>query len=128
ALAVHGLITVTRVAAPMADRIAMTAIVLSLTAAAITRLFRAVKAHARSEARLVHQATHDLLTGLPNRAYVQEYVGQALQHARARDRVALMFLDVDRFKLVNDSYGHTQGHAILVCVAARLRTTHGAAV
>ena len=118
ALAVPGLITVTRVDVPLGDRIAMTVIVLSLTAAAITRLFRAVRAHARSEARLVHQATHDLLTGLPNRAYVHEYVGQALARASAHERVALMFLDVDRFKLVNDSYGHTQGDAFLVSVAS----------
>ena len=123
ALAVPGLITVTRVDAPAGDRIAMTVIVLSLTAAAITRLFRAVRAHARSEARLVHQATHDLLTGLPNRAYVQEYVGQQLQTATPRERVALMFLDVDRFKLVNDSYGHTQGDAFLMSVAQRLRAS-----
>src|SRR4051812_15910528 len=123
ALAIPGIITVMRVDAPTGDRIAMTVIVLSLTAAAITRLFRAVRAHARSEARLVHQATHDLLTGLPNRAYVHEYVGQALAHASAHERVALMFLDVDRFKLVNDSYGHTQGDAFLVSVAQRLRTS-----
>jgi diguanylate cyclase (GGDEF)-like protein len=123
ALAIPGVITVTRVDAPVSDRVAMTVIVLSLTAAAITRLFRAVRAHARSEERLVHQATHDLLTGLPNRAYVQEYVGQALLHASATERVALMFLDVDRFKLVNDSYGHTQGDAFLVSVAQRLRAS-----
>jgi diguanylate cyclase (GGDEF)-like protein len=123
ALAVPGLITVTRVDAPLGDRIAMTVIVLSLTAAAITRLFRAVRAHARSEARLAHQATHDLLTGLPNRAYVQEYVAQALKHATAHQRVGLMFLDVDRFKLVNDSYGHTHGDAFLVSVAKRLRAS-----
>jgi diguanylate cyclase (GGDEF)-like protein len=123
ALAIPGMITVMRVDAPMGDRIAMTVIVLSLTAAAITRLFRAVRAHARSEARLVHQATHDLLTGLPNRAYVQEYVGQALQGATTRNRMALMFLDVDRFKLVNDSYGHTLGDTFLTAVAQRLRTS-----
>jgi diguanylate cyclase (GGDEF)-like protein len=122
ALAIPGVVTVTRVDAPMGDRIAMTAVVLSLTAAAITRLFRAVRAHARSEERLVHQATHDLLTGLPNRAYVQEYVAQALTHATPDRQVTLMFLDVDRFKLVNDSYGHTHGDAFLVAVAQRLRS------
>ena len=74
ALAIPGLITVTRVSAPVGDRIALAVIVLSLTGAAITRLFRAMRASARSEARLIHQATHDALTGLPNRAYVHEYV------------------------------------------------------
>jgi len=125
ALAVPGLMTVTRVDAPLGDRIAMGVIVLTLTAAAITRLFRAVRAHAVSEARLVHQATHDLLTGLPNRAYVQEYVGRALARAQADPaaQVALLFLDVDRFKLVNDTYGHTLGDAFLLAVAERLRTS-----
>ncbi|MGZ4676061.1 MAG: putative bifunctional diguanylate cyclase/phosphodiesterase [Acidimicrobiia bacterium] len=125
ALAIPGLVTVTRVDAPVGDRIAMAVIVLSLTAAAITRLFRAVRAHAQSEARLIHQATHDMLTGLPNRAYVQEFLGQALAAARenADRRVALLFLDVDRFKLVNDTYGHTLGDAFLLAVAQRLRTS-----
>jgi diguanylate cyclase (GGDEF)-like protein len=123
ALAIPGLITVARVDAAAGDRIVMTIIVLSLTAAAITRLFRAVRAHAQSEARLVHQATHDILTGLPNRAYVEEYVGQALRRANPHERVALMFLDVDRFKLVNDSYGHTHGDAFLLSVAQRLRAS-----
>ena len=60
----------------------------------------------------------------PTAAYVQEYVGQALRRAPRREhRVALMFLDVDRFKLVNDSYGHTHGDAFLVAVAQRLRTS-----
>jgi len=54
---------------------------------------------------------------------VQEYVGQALHHASRAQRVALMFLDVDRFKLVNDSYGHTLGDAFLVAVAQRLRAS-----
>ena len=122
ALAIPGLITIMRVDAPTPDRIAMGVIVLALTAAAIARLFRAVKAHARSEARLTHQATHDMLTGLPNRAYVHEFLGDALTWAREHQTlVTLLFLDVDRFKLVNDSYGHTHGDAFLLAVARRLR-------
>ena len=101
----------------------MTVIVLSLTAAAITRLFRAVRAHARSEARLVHQATHDLLTGLPEPRLRPGVRGAGPAARDAHERVALMFLDVDRFKLVNDSYGHTHGDAFLVSVAQRLRAS-----
>ncbi len=122
ALAVPGLITVSRVDSPTGDRIMLGVIVLSLTTAAIIRLFRAVKAHARSEARLVHQATHDILTGLPNRAYVQEFIAEALrQNTVNNELVAVLFLDVDRFKLVNDSYGHSLGDELLLTVATRLR-------
>ena len=118
------MIAVAQVDAPLIDRVAMTTIVLSLTGAAITRLFRAVRAHARSEQRLIHQATHDMLTGLPNRAYVEEYLGQRLiAVAGTNNKVAMLFLDVDRFKLVNDTYGHTLGDAFLLAVAHRLRTS-----
>ncbi len=123
ALGIPGLITVTRVDAPVGDRITLAIIVLSLTTAAIFRLFRAVRAHARSEERLVHQATHDTLTGLPNRAYVHEYLAAAFARSRTNNtRVAVLFLDVDRFKLINDSHGHTLGDEFLIAVAERLRT------
>ena len=122
ALAVPGLVTVSRVQAPAGDRVALGVIVMSLTAAAIWRVYRALRTHARSETRLAHQATHDALTGLPNRAYVYEYVKRALVEARDRDtKVALMFCDLDRFKLVNDSHGHGLGDEFLIAVAGRLR-------
>lgn len=122
ALAVPGIVTVTRVSAPTGDRVALAVIVMSLTAAAIWRVYRALRSHARSEARLAHQATHDALTGLPNRAFVYEYVKQELADAREKDTsIALMFCDLDRFKLVNDSHGHGLGDEFLVAVATRLR-------
>ena len=123
ALAVPGVVTITRVDAPAGDRVALAVIVMSLTTAAIWRMFRALRAHARSELRLAHEATHDALTGLPNRAYVYEYVATALTKARHdQTRVALLFCDLDRFKLVNDSHGHGLGDELLVAVAERLRS------
>jgi len=73
------------------------------------------------EARLRHQATHDSLTGRPNRAHLLAHLGQALIQAERTGRpCAVLFLDLDRFKHVNDSLGHAAGDALLVAVAARL--------
>ena len=73
------------------------------------------------EARLHHQATHDSLTGRPNRAHLLEHLGQALiQAERTGCPCAVLFLDLDRFKHVNDSLGHAAGDALLIAVAARL--------
>jgi diguanylate cyclase (GGDEF)-like protein len=81
-------------------------------------LFRVV---ARASRRLRHQATHDTLTGLSNRAELHEQGARALAGAR-RDGglAALMLIDLDRFKEVNDTMGHEQGDRLLVEVSARL--------
>ncbi len=71
--------------------------------------------------RLEHQATHDSLTGLPNRALLIERTTAALERAReTRSTVALIFLDLDHFKVVNDSLGHEAGDELLVAVGERL--------
>jgi len=76
----------------------------------------------RSRAQLEHVATHDSLTGLPNRALFESRLGQALSRARRHDtRGAVLLLDLDRFKQVNDSLGHSVGDGLLIEVAKRLQ-------
>jgi diguanylate cyclase (GGDEF)-like protein len=68
------------------------------------------------------RATHDDLTGLPNRWYYRLQLEQALSHGKRSSRkVATLFIDLDNFKSVNDSYGHAVGDQLLVQVARRLR-------
>ena len=76
------------------------------------------------EARLHHQAHHDALTGLPNRVLFQERFDQALAQARrsgTSETLAVLFLDLDHFKTINDTLGHAAGDLLLEAVAERAR-------
>jgi diguanylate cyclase (GGDEF)-like protein/PAS domain S-box-containing protein len=87
----------------------------------ILSLAQDVTARVQAEERLIHQATHDGLTGLPNRMLLQERLQHALMRARRNgERVAALFIDLDRFKDVNDTLGHRIGDELLREIASRL--------
>lgn len=76
----------------------------------------------RAESELAYQATHDALTGLPNRVLLNDRIRQACGRLRrGADTVSVVFIDLNGFKAINDTYGHRTGDAVLVEVANRLR-------
>jgi diguanylate cyclase (GGDEF)-like protein len=81
----------------------------------------ALTEHRYSEMQLNMLANHDPLTGLPNRSYFQDFLGHALARAqREKSQVSLLYIDLDRFKHINDSQGHEVGDQVLRIVANRL--------
>lgn len=79
--------------------------------------------HLQSENEsLAHQASHDSLTGLPNRSFFEGRLSRTLRNAsKYQEQMALLFLDSDNFKAINDSHGHAAGDEVLVSVATRVR-------
>ncbi len=75
--------------------------------------------HVRAEAEVRHLATHDVLTGLPNRILFSRRLAEALERVGPSSSVAIHCLDLDQFKAVNDIYGHAQGDYLLRCVTDR---------
>ncbi|WP_323141885.1 putative bifunctional diguanylate cyclase/phosphodiesterase [Massilia phyllosphaerae] len=88
-------------------------------------IIRDLSEREEAERRLRHLATHDSLTGLPNRTLLHERLQAALDACTGEASVAVLFLDLDRFKEINDSFGHDLGDVLLCEVAQRLRRVLG---
>lgn len=89
-------------------------------------IYTDISARKATEETIRYQATHDALTGLPNRSLFGQQLEEALVTAQSQGvRLAVVFLDLDRFKLVNDGLGHTAGDDLLIAVAKRLAVSIG---
>jgi diguanylate cyclase (GGDEF)-like protein len=117
--------TQARIAVGVAASLSALYLIVLLTARRADRVVaRAEQARQAIEAHVHHQAFHDPLTGLPNRTSFSERLHECLQRAQRNEHaVALLFLDLDRFKLINDSLGHAAGDEVLRTAAARLADT-----
>lgn len=96
----------------------------------MTAVLNDITLRKRYEERLIHMANHDTLTNLPNRSMLENSLSQALKRHQEtagnhRGATAVLFIDLDRFKVINDSLGHNVGDLLLKAVASRLEKTIG---
>jgi len=89
-----------------------------------TAILRDITERRAVENKLVHEATHDSLTSLPNRAHFTTILESAIASVKnnANDKFAVLFLDLDRFKVINDGLGHVIGDKLLIAIAERLQS------
>ncbi|HZL04799.1 MAG TPA: EAL domain-containing protein, partial [Coriobacteriia bacterium] len=105
-----------------ADRIVGAGLLALLGVLVLLRTGGAVNRHATSELRLLHLANHDPLTELPNRLHLTSHLQDVLSRAQVTGGgVGVLFMDLDQFKTVNDSWGHETGDELLAVVAGRLQ-------
>jgi diguanylate cyclase (GGDEF)-like protein len=120
-VAVFGLLIDSQFGGPFFERIGLAAAAALVAILVLLRQALAQRDLLRAQSQLSHLALHDPLTGLPNRALILDRVEQALSRSRRQgDAVAVMFLDLDGFKTVNDTFGHAVGDQLLRAVSSRL--------
>ncbi|MGN2636329.1 diguanylate cyclase domain-containing protein [Nocardia takedensis] len=119
ALIVASLVPVVGAGLGLVDRVIVASLFALLLIGMLLRSERAIQRSARSERRAQYQADHDMLTGLLNRSALLRTLGRDAPGADAP--IGLLFIDLDGFKLVNDSYGHAVGDELIAGAAARIR-------
>jgi diguanylate cyclase (GGDEF)-like protein len=89
----------------------------------INKLNQEIDRHQETQQKLLHQSLHDALTGLPNRTLFMEYLNKALQRSRRNQDYlfAVLFIDLDRFKIINDTWGHRVGDRLLIAISNLLQ-------